>query len=139
MLVSTKGRYALRVMADLASQKSNGFIPLTEVAQRQDISEKYLESIVSSLSRSGLLDSVRGKGGGYKLNRRPAEYSVADILKATEGSYAPVSCLENPNKICPRKDSCPTLKMWTELDRMIDRFFKGVSVQDLLDGTIGEI
>ena len=135
MLVSTKGRYALRVMVDLATQPTDGFIPLTEVAQRQNISEKYLESIVSSLSKNGLLKSVRGKGGGYKLNRKAEEYSVAQILKATEGSLRPVACISGAENNCPNKATCPTLKMWTELDKLIDNYFSGLTIKDLLDGT----
>ncbi len=136
MMVSTRGRYALRVMVDLARQNTTGFIPLSDVAERQDISEKYLESIVSSLSKKGLLDSIRGKGGGYKLNRPAAEYTVADILRATEGSMAPVACLNSEENICPRKDQCPTLPMWTQLYRLTNSFFEGVSIQQLVDGTV---
>ena len=102
MIVSTRGRYALRVMIDLAQQKGGGFIPLSDVAERQDISEKYLESIVSSLSKKGLVDSVRGKGGGYKLNKPAEQYTVAEILRATEGPMAPVACLAKSENSCPR-------------------------------------
>jgi len=136
MMVSTRGRYALRVMVDLAMQDTTGFIPLSDVAERQDISEKYLESIVSSLSKKGLLDSIRGKGGGYKLNRPAAEYTVADILRATEGSMAPVACLNSEENVCPRKDQCPTLAMWTQLYRLTNSFFEGISIQQLVDGTV---
>ena len=94
MLVSTKGRYALRVMIDLAEHSSGGYIPLKDIAERQDISEKYLESIVVLLSKAGLLEGLRGKGGGYRLKRKPEEYRVSEILKLTEGSLAPVSCVE---------------------------------------------
>ncbi|MBQ3008719.1 MAG: Rrf2 family transcriptional regulator [Oscillospiraceae bacterium] len=134
MMVSTKGRYALRVMIDLAQQKSQTYIPLTDVAERQEISEKYLESIVSALSKKGLLDSIRGKGGGYKLNRSAEEYTVAEILRATEGSMAPVACLGKEENDCPRKDDCKTLKMWKKVYEVTEDFFKGVTVRDLVNG-----
>jgi len=132
MMISTKGRYALRVMIDLGEHNTGEYVKLTDIAERQEISEKYLESIVSVLSKNGLVDALRGKGGGYKLNRSPSEYSVASILKATEGSLAPVACLENtPNK-CPRAGSCHTLTMWTRLYKMIDEFFAGITIADLI-------
>ena len=134
MMVSTRGRYALRVMVDLALQNTNGFIPLSDVAERQDISEKYLESIVSSLSKKGLLDSIRGKGGGYKLNRPADQYTVAEILHATEGSLAPVSCLDKENNVCPRKESCTTLPMWTQLYELTENFFSGITIRQLAEG-----
>ena len=122
MMVSTRGRYALRVMIDLAQQKGGGFIPLSDVAERQDISEKYLESIVSSLSKKGLVDSVRGKGGGYKLNKPAEQYTVAEILRATEGPMAPVACLAKSENSCPRAAECPTLPMWKQLYRLTDTY-----------------
>lgn len=131
MMVSTKGRYALRVMVDLAQQNSRSYIPLTDVAERQEISEKYLESIVSALSKKGLLDSIRGKGGGYRLNRPASEYTVAEILRATEGSMAPVACLDKEENDCPRKDKCTTLKMWQELYKVTDNYFAGITIRDL--------
>ncbi|MBQ8604251.1 MAG: Rrf2 family transcriptional regulator [Oscillospiraceae bacterium] len=136
MMISTRGRYALRVMVDLTLQNAAGYIPLADVAERQEISEKYLESIVSSLSKKGLLDSIRGKSGGYKLNRHPSEYTVAEVLRATEGSLAPVACLNNSENNCPRKDNCPTLPMWKQLYRMTDSFFESVTIQQLADGTV---
>lgn len=132
MLVSTKGRYALRVMLELAQFGSDGYLPLTEIAERQDISVKYLESIISVLSKAGLVDGVRGKGGGYRLNRKPEEYSVGEILRLTEGSLAPVACLDcKPNK-CERSESCKTLPMWEKLDEIICDYLNSVTLADLL-------
>ncbi len=132
MLVSTKGRYALRVMLELAQFGGEGYLPLTEIAERQDISVKYLESIISVLSKAELVDGVRGKGGGYRLNRKPEEYSVGEILKLTEGSLAPVACLDcKPNK-CERSESCKTLPMWEKLDEIICDYLNSVTLADLL-------
>lgn len=132
MLVSTKGRYALRVMLELAQFGGEGYLPLTEIAERQDISVKYLESIISVLSKAGLVDGVRGKGGGYRLSRKPEEYSVGEILKLTEGSLAPVACLDcKPNK-CERSESCKTLPMWEKLDEIICDYLNSVTLADLL-------
>ncbi len=132
MLVSTKGRYALRVMLELAQFGGEGYLPLTEIAERQDISVKYLESIISVLSKAGLVDGVRGKGGGYRLNKKPEEYSVGEILKLTEGSLAPVACLDcKPNK-CERSESCKTLPMWEKLDEIICDYLNSVTLADLL-------
>ncbi|SHJ77970.1 transcriptional regulator, BadM/Rrf2 family [Hathewaya proteolytica DSM 3090] len=135
MMISTKGRYALRVMIDLAEHNSGSYIPLSDIAKRQEISEKYLESIVSTLSKNGLVDALRGKGGGYKLNREPENYTVASILKVTEGSLAPVACLDttsNSNK-CTRASQCKTLAMWKNLQKVIDDFFEGITIADLMD------
>ena len=132
MMVSTKGRYALRVMIDLAEHNTRDYIPLADIAKRQEISEKYLESIVGVLSKKGLVESLRGKGGGYRLNRSPEEYTVASILKVTEGSLAPVACLENEVNTCPRAAECRTIDMWTKLYKLIDDFFEGVTLADLI-------
>ncbi|MBD9218905.1 MAG: RrF2 family transcriptional regulator [Clostridiales bacterium] len=132
MMVSTKGRYALRVMIDLAEHNTRDYIPLADIAKRQEISEKYLESIVGVLSKKGLVESLRGKGGGYRLNRLPEEYTVASILKVTEGSLAPVACLENEVNTCPRAAECRTIDMWTKLYKLIDDFFEGVTIADLI-------
>ena len=132
MMVSTKGRYALRVMIDLAEHNTRDYIPLADIAKRQEISEKYLESIVGILSKKGLVESLRGKGGGYRLNRSPEEYTVASILKVTEGSLAPVACLENEVNTCPRAAECRTIDMWTKLYKLIDDFFEGVTIADLI-------
>ena len=131
MKISTKGRYALRIMVDLAQQHSNEFIPLRDVSERQDISEKYAEMIVGLLSKTGFVFSSRGKGGGYKLARPPETITVAAILKAVEGSLAPVACLDSPNNVCPRAGNCVTLPMWRELERRIDEYLTSVTVADL--------
>lgn len=119
-------------MLELAQFGSDGYLPLTEIAERQDISVKYLESIISVLSKAGLVDGVRGKGGGYRLNRKPEEYSVGEILRLTEGSLAPVACLDcKPNK-CERSESCKTLPMWEKLDEIICDYLNSVTLADLL-------
>ena len=138
MLISTKGRYALRVMVDLAEHAADGFIPLKVIEERQDISEKYLESIISVLSKAGLVDGLRGKGGGYRLNRPAADYSVGEILRLTEGSLAPVTCLEGEENTCPRAGQCTTLPMWEKLNGIINDYLDGVSLSDLLAQTGGE-
>lgn len=132
MMVSTKGRYALRIMIDLAENSGGNFIPLADIAKREDISEKYLESIVSVLSKNGFLDALRGKGGGYRLNRSPDEYTVGSVLKLTEGTLAPVSCLESGTNPCRRMSECRTISMWTKLYKMIDDYFENITLGDLL-------
>ena len=136
MLVSTKGRYALRIMIDLAQHNDGEYVVLMDIARRQNISEKYLEGIVASLSRLGLLQAQRGRGGGYRLAREPEEYSIGEIIRSAEGRVAPVSCLKTEEVDCPNADECITLPMWRELDRRIDRFLDSVTLADLLDGTI---
>lgn len=132
MMISTKGRYALRVMIDLAEQPSDGFVPLREIAQRQNISEKYLESILKTLVQHRLLSGLRGKGGGYRLTRAPEEYTVGSILLLTEGSLAPVSYM-NPGELpCSNRENCRTYPMWKKLDKMITEFFDGVTLADLM-------
>ena len=131
MIVSTKGRYALRVMVDLAENEKDGRIPLKEIAVRQDISQKYIEAIMTLLSKNNLVDGVHGKGGGYKLNRKPEDYKVSEILKVTEGTLAPVACLECGAAPCPKKENCRTLPMWAKLDTLINDFFDGVTLADL--------
>ncbi|MBO4727574.1 MAG: Rrf2 family transcriptional regulator [Spirochaetaceae bacterium] len=131
MIVSTKGRYALRVMVDLAENEKDGRIPLKEIAVRQDISQKYIEAIMTLLSKHNLVDGVHGKGGGYKLNRKPEDYKVSEILKVTEGTLAPVACLECGAAPCPKKENCRTLPMWAKLDTLINDFFDGVTLADL--------
>lgn len=136
MLVSTKGRYALRVMIDLAQHNTGGYIPLKEIAFRQEISEKYLESIISILVKADFVCGLRGKGGGYKLNKGPKEYTVKSILELT-GCIAPVSCLENsPNK-CQRAYACLALPMWSELNEIINDYLESVTLWDLIkDNTL---
>ena len=132
MIVSTKGRYALRVMIDLAEHQSEKYVPLKEVAARQEISEKYLENILKVLVQNGFLEGLRGKGGGYRLKRKPEEYRVSEILKLTEGSLAPVSCVEGGCAPCENAGSCRTRTMWTKLDKLINDFFDGITIADLM-------
>lgn len=131
MLISTRGRYALRVMTDLAEHPVEGYIPLKEIAQRQEISEKYLEAIIKTLVKANMLNGVRGKGGGYKLTRSPEEYTVGDILRLSEDSLAPVACLGENAAPCSRADSCRTLPVWRELDRVISAYLDSVTLADL--------
>ena len=138
MIVSTKGRYALRVMLCLAQREADAYIPLKEIAEAEEISQKYLESIMTILSKAGFLDAVHGKGGGYRLNRKPEEYTVGAILKHTEGSLAPVSCTTQGAAACSRSTCCQTLPMWERLEQLIDDFFEGITLADLLrDGGAG--
>lgn len=132
MMVSTKGRYALRVMIDLAEHQGDGYLPLKEIAERQQISEKYLESILKVLVQNRLLTGLRGKGGGYRLTMPPERYSVGSILRLTEGSLAPVSCLEPGASPCQRAAECRTLSMWTELDKLVNNYLDGISLADLI-------
>lgn len=133
MLISTKGRYALRVIIDLAQQNPNEFISIKSIANRQNVSVKYLESIITILNKAGFVYSLRGKGGGHKLAYSADKYTVASILKLTEGSLSPVSCLEqNPNS-CPKAKECMTLPMWQDLNKIINDYFENITVQDLID------
>ena len=132
MIVSTKGRYALRVMVHFAMKGAADYIPLKEIAEAEGISQKYLESIMTTLSKAGFVDAVHGKGGGYRLNRSPADYTVGSILKLTEGSLAAVSCTSQGPAACSRSTCCNTLPMWEKLDKMIDEFFEGITLADLL-------
>ena len=132
MIVSTKGRYALRVMVYLALHGDEERIPLKEIAETEGISQKYLESIMTALSKAGFVDAVHGKGGGYRLNRSPDGYTVGGILKLTEGSLATVSCTTQGAAACARSTCCQTLPMWERLDRMVDEFFEGITLGDLL-------
>lgn len=132
MIVSTKGRYALRVMVYLALKGEEDFIPLKDIAEEESISQKYLESIMATLSKAGFVDAVHGKGGGYRLNRPPEGYTVGGILKLTEGSLATVSCTTQGPSACSRSTCCHTLPMWERLDQMVDEFFEGITLADLL-------
>ena len=135
MMISTKGRYALRVLIDLAEQQRDGFVPLKEIAERQGISQKYLESIMTVFSKSDYVEALHGKGGGYRLNRPPQDYKVGDILRLIEGTLAPVSCLECGAKPCTNAADCRTLPMWEELNHIITDYLDGVSVADLMKST----
>lgn len=132
MLISTRGRYALRVLIDLAEHEEDGYTPLKDIAGRQDISQKYMESIMTMLSKNKLVEGVHGKGGGYRLNRSPEDYSVGEILRITEGTLAPVACLERDAQPCPRAADCRTLPLWDKLNDMITGYLDSVSLADLL-------
>ena len=131
-MISTKGRYALRVMLDLAEQNTEEYIPLKDIAARQEISEKYLELILRTLVQKKLLKGLRGKGGGYRLTRRPEEYTVLEILELAEGNLAPVACLAPDADSCPREENCRTLPMWQKFDALMQDFFAGITLADLL-------
>ena len=131
-MISTKGRYALRVMIDIAENSGGGYVPLKDIAARQEISKKYLEIIVKDLVVGGLLTGVSGRGGGYKLLREPKDYAVGEILELVEGSLAAVSCLECGAKPCPRSAKCRTLPMWKEYDSLTRDYFYGKRLTDLM-------
>lgn len=132
MMISTRGRYALRVMIDLAEHRNDGYIPMKEVAERQGVSLKYMERILPALSKNNLVEGVHGKGGGYRLSRTPEEYTVGEILRLAEGDMAPVACLECGATPCDRKDSCKTLSMWTEFYDMTNKYFDGITLAEFL-------
>ncbi|HBB20421.1 MAG TPA: Rrf2 family transcriptional regulator [Ruminococcus sp.] len=138
MKISTKGRYALRMLADLAIHQEEGFISLKDIAERQSISKKYLEQIVPMLNKSGILRTNRGNRGGYSLASKPAELTVGDVLRATEGSLAPVACLEFDPIECPRADECDTLFVWQGLYKAITDYLDGISLQDIIDKMIAK-
>lgn len=133
MKISTKGRYALRVMIDLATHNTGEYIPLKEIAARQEITVKYLEQIIPALNRAGYLNSSRGNSGGYRLAMNAKNYTVGDILRATEGSLAPVACLENEVNDCSRNKYCVTLDVWKGLDKVIGDYLDSITLQDLAD------
>ena len=133
MMISTRGRYALRVMIDLAEHTDASYVPMKEVAERQEISLKYLEKILPVLAKNNLIDGVHGKGGGYRLTRKPEAYTVGEILRLTEGDLAPVSCLECNAQACSRVSECRTLPMWSELNRIINDYLDGVTIADLMN------
>ena len=134
MMISTRGRYALRVMIDLAEHKTDGYIPMKEVAARQEISLKYLERILPVLVKNGLVEGVQGKGGGYRLSRTPNEYTAGEILRLTDGNLAPVACLDCNVEVCKKKDTCKTLSMWTAFHRLTNEYFDGITIADLANG-----
>lgn len=131
--ISTKGRYALRMMLDLAEHQGDGYVALKDIAQRQGISKKYLEQIVLMLGRADVLRTTRGYQGGYRLARAPQEYTVGEILCLTEGGLAPVACLDQHPNPCPRCGACATLPMWEGLERVIRNYLDGITLQDLLE------
>ena len=132
MRISTRGRYALRVMIDLAEHASDSYIPLKDIVSRQEISQKYLEGIMTDLSKAGLLDAQHGKGGGYKPGRDPENITILDILLATEGDLAPIACLDKSAEPCSRAAECRTLPMWQKLYEMVYDYFKGITLADLM-------
>ncbi len=132
--ITSKGRYALRVMLDLAQHPEDGFVSLKTVADRQQISMKYLEAIVGSLKKAELLESTRGKEGGYRLCKSAADYTAGEILRAIEDNLAPVSCIKDGSILCDKAAACQTLPMWKELDDITNAYLDGVSLQDLLTG-----
>ena len=135
MLVSTKGRYALRVMIVLA-ENSESYAPLKEIAESEGISEKYMESILVMLTKVGILEGLRGKGGGYRLARPADEITVGSVLKVGEGGLSPVSCLTAPNHKCDKTEGCKTRPMWEKLDGVIDEFLESITLADLANGTV---
>ena len=139
MMISTRGRYALRVMVDLAEHFEGGYIPMKDVAKRQEVSLKYIERIMPALTQSGLVEGVHGKGGGYRLTREPKEYSVGEILRLTEGDLAPVACLECGAAPCEKNADCRTLPMWRDFYDMVNKYFDGVTIADLMRESIGEL
>lgn len=133
MKISTKGRYALRMLIDLAEHQNDGYVSLKDIAQRQSISKKYLEQIVPILNRSDILRTSRGFQGGYRLARTPDKYTVGEILRLTEGSLSPVACLDHEPNECQNCDNCATLSVWRGLYRVINEYLDGITLQDILD------
>ncbi len=136
MMVSAKGRYALRIFIDLAQNQGDGFVALSEVSKRQDVSLKYLETIVATLVKGNLLRSQRGMSGGYRLSREAKDISIFEIFNLTEGSLSPVACINCGENFCTRSDVCKTKTMWLSVDNILNNYFKSISVQDLLDGNV---
>ena len=132
MMISTRGRYALRILVDLAENQNEGYITLKEAADRQEISEKYLESIVKDLVKGQFIEGVRGKGGGYRLSRAAEEINVLDVLQSADGTIVPVACLEEGSKPCSRAAVCRTLPLWKGLDKVVSEYLSGFTVQDLV-------
>ncbi|MBQ9661618.1 MAG: Rrf2 family transcriptional regulator [Oscillospiraceae bacterium] len=132
MMISTKGRYALRILIDIAEHQADGYVPLKESADRQEISEKYLESIVNTLVKNGFVEGLRGKGGGYRLSRLPEQIVVYDVLTAMEGTLVPVACLEEDAKTCNRMSFCQTLPLWSGLNKVVTDYLSQYTVMDLM-------
>ena len=136
MKISTKGRYALRLLVDLAEHRADGYIALKDIAERQGVSKKYLEQIIPLFNRSEILRTNRGYQGGYMLAKEPASITIGSILRLTEGGLAPIPCLEENPAGCERRDTCPTLPLWIGLDRVISEYLDGITLQDLVDQQI---
>ena len=132
MMISTRGRYALRVMIDLAEQAAGGYIPMKDIAERQGLSLKYLERILPVLAKNGIVEGVQGKGGGYRLCREPRDYTMGEILRLTEGSLAPVSCMDCGTEPCERAADCRTRPLWHGLDKVINEYLDSVTLADLM-------
>jgi len=135
MIVSTKGRYALRVMLSLAEEKTANYVPLRDIAKKEDISLKYLESILATLSRAGFVDALRGRGGGYRLKKNASEYTVGSILQYTEGSMAAAACPECGDGACNRSSACKTLPLWKNLDKIVSNYLCNITLEDLTNPT----
>lgn len=133
MKISTKGRYALRMLLDLAQHQENGYIALKDIAKRQGISKKYLEQIIPILNKSDVLTANRGYQGGYRLAKAPSKYTVGEILRLTEGSLSPVACLDHDPIECDRCDDCMTLPVWKGLDKVVNEYLDGITLQDIID------
>lgn len=131
MMISTRGRYCLRVLTDLAEHQQDAYIPLKDIAERQGISLKYMEKLLPILVKNNIIEGIQGKGGGYRLCRKPEEYTLAEILRLTEGSLAPVACLECGAAPCERASECRTLPVWTKLDSMINEYLDSVTIADI--------
>ena len=136
MMISTRGRYALRILVDLAENQNEGYITLKEAADRQEISEKYLESIVKDLVKAHFVEGVRGKGGGYRLSRPAEEISVLDVLQSADGAIVPVACLEEGSAPCSRAAFCKTLPLWKGLDKVVSDYLSGFTVRDLAENKV---
>jgi Rrf2 family protein len=134
MMVSTKGRYALTVMVDLARKGENGYVSLSDIAESENLSMKYLESIIAILNKGGLLKSLRGKNGGYMLAREPKDYSINEILLLTEGTLAPVNCIMQEGVQCEKAATCSTLPLWAGLDKVIENYLTGITLEDIITG-----
>ena len=132
MMISTKGRYALRIMTELAAAEGEDLVPLRDVARKQEISEKYMEAIIKSLVKAGLVIGLRGKGGGYRLTKEPGEYTLGEILRLTEGSLAPVACVEESFGECSRRETCLSRPVWQKLDTLINDYLDGITLEDLI-------
>lgn len=137
MLISTKGRYALRMMIDIAQNCKDGYVALREISARQDISVKYLEQVAALMSRAGLLQSLRGNSGGYRLTKAPEAYTAGEILRAAEGTLAPIACLQTQANVCARSENCTTLPFWEGFYQTIENYVNGITLRDLMRQSMG--
>lgn len=138
MMISTRGRYALRVLIDLAENKEQGYIPMKEIAKRQGISLKYLERIVPVLSKNGFIEGIQGKGGGYRLLKQPKDCNIGEILRLTEGDLAPVACLQCDANPCEREYMCQTYPMWVEFYRLVNDYFNHKTLEDIIQTDLSD-